>query len=1193
MIFVTRPPFPRQDRDDRNILCFLEEIPTETQPNPHLEHTRQIPRFSFAKNDRNSAFRNFETPMLLLVLCLIVHSSNGQLLTEPTTTVTTTTTTIAPTTTVFTTTPSSTNGTSNRPVIIVGLLFVEGIRDLQYVIGYESSAGALLVAEDRIRAEHLLDGYDFQYVVDFDNCIEAQAVGLSVDLITKQNVNIIIGPTCNAPAIASAVLASYYDTPIFTWGLTTSSDLANVDRFPSTIILVPNWFHLSIAMLSTFHELGWHEFAFIYSTLFDEDQCPYFKSDLQDAVTEYGNTVITNYMAELKDFSNASIQLLFSEINQRARIVVVCAAAGYGLQRKLMLAASDAGMTTEDWVWVFPSISSQTYDTTSLSTGASTKIWTSNPPDGRDDAARDAFTRTIILTEATAQGTDYAAFGKEVIAKMALPPFNCQTCSNQTVSTGAGHLHDAFYIYANAMNKSLSQNEDALNNGTALLINAAGTYQGINGNITVASNGGVQPKFVLAALTPSYDTGIFWQIELINGIIPNITKFNPSIRQIFAFYSDAPDDTPTCGFNGKNCSTNIFLEYLGWFIAGIIAIIVTICCAILGVIMAIRARLEEKRRLNSLWRVPYVELSEIRQGGSKAETQSMISLQSDKSGSRSEWSNKLSIESKLSVHGNHVFFFYQKEPILAIPHESLVRFDEEDAHEFRYMRNIEQDNLNRFIGLSIDGPKIYSLWRFCHRGSLTDTITRGSMPLDGFFIYSLLLDLVNGLFYIHNSFLKCHGQLTSRNCLIDDRWQLKISQYGLSSLRSANTKREELLWTAPEHLRDFSVIGSQPGDIYSMSIIAAELVGKTSPWNLENRTESAEEVVHMVSKGLAPPMRPHLFPPEGVELSQSMLLLIRDCWDEIPGKRPDINIVRTMLRNMHNGKQKNLMDHVLQTLEEHAESLEREVEGRTKELIDEKKKSDLLLYRMLPKQVADRLKLGQPIDPEGFDSVSIFFSDVVGFTSIASRCTPLQVVNLLNGLYTIFDGIIEKHDAYKVETIGDGYLCVSGLPHRNGKRHIKEICDMSLELNNELRGFRVHHLPDVIVQIRVGVHTGPCVAGVVGLTMPRYCLFGDAVNTASRMESNGKPAMIHLSPEAKQAVVDYGGYVTESRGEVIIKGKGVMETFWLIGKIGEPPEDRWAEPPRPPPPQTHTLSPPPAISSLQSSSMYVDYLNST
>lgn len=159
------------------------------------------------------------------------------------------------------------------------------------------------------------------------------------------------------------------------------------------------------------------------------------------------------------------------------------------------------------------------------------------------------------------------------------------------------------------------------------------------------------------------------------------------------------------------------------------------------------------------------------------------------------------------------------------------------------------------------------------------------------------------------------------------------------------------------------------------------------------------------------------------------------------------------------------------------------------------------------------------MEPETFDCVTIFFSDVVSFTTLASRCTPLQVVNLLNDLYTTFDAIIEQHDVYKVadnfeqfdsknkfqvETIGDGYLCVSGLPHRNGNEHAKEISSMSFALLKAIKTFKIPHLPKERINIRVGLHTGPVVTGVVGMTMPRYCLFGDSVNTASRMESNGK-----------------------------------------------------------------------------------------
>uniref|UniRef100_A0A914MUB0 Guanylate cyclase domain-containing protein n=1 Tax=Meloidogyne incognita TaxID=6306 RepID=A0A914MUB0_MELIC len=162
------------------------------------------------------------------------------------------------------------------------------------------------------------------------------------------------------------------------------------------------------------------------------------------------------------------------------------------------------------------------------------------------------------------------------------------------------------------------------------------------------------------------------------------------------------------------------------------------------------------------------------------------------------------------------------------------------------------------------------------------------------------------------------------------------------------------------------------------------------------------------------------------------------------------------------------------------------------------------------------------------------------------------LLNLLNGLYTSFDGIIDTHDVYKVETIGDGYLVCSGIPRKNGNDHAKAIAELSFAFLRTVSTFRVDHLPNERVNLRIGIHTGPAVAGVVGLAMPRYCLFGDTVNTASRMESNGRPGRIHISTTTNHYLTNIiGGYVTEPRGEVIIKGKGVMETFWLLGHSGD------------------------------------------
>ncbi|XP_036363133.1 soluble guanylate cyclase 88E isoform X4 [Octopus sinensis] len=223
------------------------------------------------------------------------------------------------------------------------------------------------------------------------------------------------------------------------------------------------------------------------------------------------------------------------------------------------------------------------------------------------------------------------------------------------------------------------------------------------------------------------------------------------------------------------------------------------------------------------------------------------------------------------------------------------------------------------------------------------------------------------------------------------------------------------------------------------------------------------------------------------------------------------------------------------------------LEKSMQRLDKEMKRTDTLLYQMIPKSVADRLRDGEDsLDTcEMFDSVTILFSDVVGFTSICSMITPMEVVGLLNSMYTIFDNISEKHQVYKVETIGDAYMLVSGAPVRI-ENHPVEICNMALDMVSEIDVVDSTEICEKL-RIRIGIHTGPCVAGVVGVKMPRYCLFGDTVNTAARMETNGEAMKIHISESTMKAVPPNMFDVME-RGEIDVKEKS-RRTYWLLGSL--------------------------------------------
>ncbi|KAK4304965.1 hypothetical protein Pmani_023108 [Petrolisthes manimaculis] len=223
----------------------------------------------------------------------------------------------------------------------------------------------------------------------------------------------------------------------------------------------------------------------------------------------------------------------------------------------------------------------------------------------------------------------------------------------------------------------------------------------------------------------------------------------------------------------------------------------------------------------------------------------------------------------------------------------------------------------------------------------------------------------------------------------------------------------------------------------------------------------------------------------------------------------------------------------------------------------EKRKSDNLLYQLLPRTVAHYLKQSKQVPAEYFESVTIYLSDIVGFTRIASESSPLQVVTLLNTLYKQFDASIEKYDVYKMETIGDAYMVVSGLPNRNGQRHASEVADVALTLLELVSRFELLHKKGEMLQVRIGLHSGTCVAGVVGTKMPRYCMFGKTITTAHFMESNGLPMKIHVSETTHKILEGTGRYQLQfhRRMQVVSKYKIntpqelEMDTYWLLGRV--------------------------------------------
>ncbi|XP_014676331.1 PREDICTED: guanylate cyclase 32E-like, partial [Priapulus caudatus] len=320
-------------------------------------------------------------------------------------------------------------------------------------------------------------------------------------------------------------------------------------------------------------------------------------------------------------------------------------------------------------------------------------------------------------------------------------------------------------------------------------------------------------------------------------------------------------------------------------------------------------------------------------------------------------------------------------------HKKSIDISRTTKKEMKVMRDMRHDNVNAFIGASVEQSCIHLVTEYCAKGSLQDILENENMKLDSMFIASLVEDLIRGMMFLHDSDIKYHGNLKSSNCVVNSRWVLQITDFGLHELRSnVETESEyqlhkNLLWKAPELICGNCEYKkcTQKGDVYSFGIILYEIIARDGPYGDMNL--SPKEIVGRIRDpslcaGGAAYFRPNI---ARLECANYIKECMRDCWHQKPELRPDFRQIRARLRKMRDG---------------------------------------------IP--VARQLMRGEAVDPESFEAATIYFSDIVGFTAMSAESTPLEVTDC------------------------------------------------------------------------------PCVAGVVGLTMPRYCLFGDSVNTASRMESNGE-----------------------------------------------------------------------------------------
>ncbi|XP_011145363.1 guanylate cyclase 32E [Harpegnathos saltator] len=1021
-------------------------------------------------------------------------------------------------------------------------------------------SGAMTLAVEEVNAGELgRRGHKLDFVVA-ETYGEEETSILNTAVLWKRNISAYIGPqeTC----IHEGRMAAAFNIPMISY-FCTHRETSNKKKYPTFARTRPPDTQISKSVVSVLKAFNWTKVTFMYmnSTVYEFNRMSTVATTILASFEAAGISLNhlrcweePYYATHMENPFHKHVKETYAD----TRIYVIL--GQHYEHMGLLMALDEKNLLEKGEYWVV---------------GVDIKQYDEERPDKyvrghwqrNTNLSMKAYRNFFSIVASTP--IDIMNFTRRVNEYRQKPPFNFTNPLEKMggivqIVPETAYLYDAVHLYARSLLHALDEKRDP-RNGREMVSALHGVhYQSARGYMVyMDENGDAEGNYTLIALDdrPTRGCGLYpiaYFVGKEQGT--NLPKLRLT-KQISWVGNGPPVAEPYCGYHGGKCKSHTG-EIVGGIVGGL-AFIIT------AVVLILYRNWKYEQELDSLlWKVNYKDIQIKEQ---KKDEAAGANEAPAKCNSKPPTAQPIVRTSQVSLSSNpdadfrYSMIYTQigvyKGRIFAVKkvRKKSIEITREMKKELKMMRDLRHDNLISFIGACTDPPNICIVVEYSARGSLKDILENEDIKLDNMFMASLVGDIIRGMIYLHESVIKYHGSLSTSNCLVDSRWVVKLADFGLHEFKrdaecdpsDVIKKYHGLLYKAPELLRsnglsEPSARDFQKGDVYSFAIVLYELQGRHGPFGV-TQLSAAEILKKVIAKD---PETSAFRPP--LEQLENTFDFVRDCllecWAENPDYRPDFKIIRNKLRPLRKGMKANIFDNMMSLMEQYANNLEALVDERTDQLTEEKKKTDALLYEMLPRYVAEQLKKGHKVEAESFDCVTIYFSDIVGFTSMSAESTPLQVVDFLNDLYTCFDSTIQNYDVYKVETIGDAYMVVSGLPIRNGIQHAGEIASMSLCLLDAIKQFAIRHRPHDKLQLRIGIHSGPVCAGVVGLKMPRYCLFGDTVNTASRMESTGLPLKIHCSSETKQLLDKLGGFTLVERGVVSMKGKGERLTYWLIGE---------------------------------------------
>ncbi|CAJ1961059.1 unnamed protein product [Cylindrotheca closterium] len=457
---------------------------------------------------------------------------------------------------------------------------------------------------------------------------------------------------------------------------------------------------------------------------------------------------------------------------------------------------------------------------------------------------------------------------------------------------------------------------------------------------------------------------------------------------------------------------------------------------------------------------------------------------------------------------------------MCLPHcDEATRRQNEFMAEMRLLSRLRHPCITTVMGAVVTGNEPMMVMEFMENGSLYDLLRNETLYTGGEIIIQIVRDVAQGLRFLHASKPPIlHGDLKAKNILIDSRFRAKVADFGLATKNNGQLTGTPF-WMAPEYLRRKSEYTTSC-DIYAFGMMMYEIYSRKIPYEGEHPRKILRKVCD-----------PRINYRPGIPgtCPKKMSEVMQKCWSSDPFFRPEAKDLDMVFADMSANDGEPLID---------------EANTRLRKIVA----TGDMLYKVFPKKVADQLKVGQKVEPETHDNVTIFFSDIVRFTDISRALTPFKVCNLLDRLYMEFDRLSSEHHVFKVETIGDAWMGVTNLEGDQNDTHVARIARFAVDAVRAASKIVIDEDDPRAgcVHIRVGFHSGQVVSNVIGSLNPRYGLFGDTVNTASRMESLSVSDMIQCSDISAKLLRDQAPNLPiRRRGKVAVKGKGNMTTYWI------------------------------------------------